>query len=308
MRSYSNSDFSNRSSHRYENFKTTANALSKNAGSIDRDAHKNSADRSVAQFTNYKCPDCGKIFSSLSNLYRHQKVSHSGLRYSCASCGKKFTCRISLQRHERVVHEGLRCNTCQRIFASELMKMEHRCPGSHREKSVTCQICGSSFSCTSNLNKHVRLLHADNMTDELSGAVSRQACQFCPRRFESAEELVNHAHSVHSACSKCGETLLPDLNLSEHLAVCSGAFNNGSMTKLQTKHKLRKMIDQPKSRQPINCLHCDKVFSTSSNLRKHIRVIHDNMRFECNVCSRAYACKEQLAQHVVKVHQGLMYR
>ena len=302
MRSYGYTDFSNRSFHRHENAKMAANALSRKARYAESNARENSADKSLTLYTNQKCPDCGKIFSSLSNLYRHQKVSHSGLRYSCASCGKKFTCRISLQRHERVVHEGLRCDTCQRIFTSELHKAEHQCPGLRREKSVACKICGSSFSCTSNLNKHVRLLHANNMTE------FRHTCQFCQRKFETIEEFVDHVQSVHSACSNCGETLASDLNLSDHLAVCMGTGNHGSVTTLQTKHRLQRTVDQSKSRQPLSCLHCNKVFSTSSNLRKHIRVIHDNMRFECKPCSKAYACKEQLAQHVAKVHQGLMYR
>jgi len=62
----------------------------------------------------YLCTDCGKYFSSVSNLQRHQLI-HSGTRkYCCHLCGRQFTQSNTLKEHIRI-HTGVRpfvCTVC----------------------------------------------------------------------------------------------------------------------------------------------------------------------------------------------------
>ncbi|NXH97907.1 ZNF70 protein, partial [Pachycephala philippinensis] len=47
----------------------------------------------------YKCLECGKSFSTSSDMNQHQNV-HTGKRpYKCRECGKSFTWNSNLKKH-----------------------------------------------------------------------------------------------------------------------------------------------------------------------------------------------------------------
>ena len=119
--------------------------------------HKLTATRRGASKDSQLCPKCSKVFSSLSNLYRHMKIAHQGHRYQCEDCDKRFTCNDSLQRHIRIVHEDLRCRDCFIIYHSRTDLDSHPCPGSKATDGATCPQCGKTYSCSSNLNKHIKV-------------------------------------------------------------------------------------------------------------------------------------------------------
>ena len=39
----------------------------------------------------YKCRKCGKHFLNLSNLNKHSRTAHEGIRYPCKECNTTFT-------------------------------------------------------------------------------------------------------------------------------------------------------------------------------------------------------------------------
>ena len=45
------------------------------------------------------CPDCGRMFSDIANMYRHVMNKHGGL--ICAGCSRRFPSRLDLRIHQR---------------------------------------------------------------------------------------------------------------------------------------------------------------------------------------------------------------
>ncbi|KAL3668984.1 hypothetical protein V7S43_006272 [Phytophthora oleae] len=87
----------------------------------------------------YVCParNCGKRFTTTSNLARHRRLHGEELQPLCcpaADCTKTFTTSHKLQRHMRV-HLGKPTRRCK--FAN----------------------CKKTFSSTGNLNRHMRNQH-----------------------------------------------------------------------------------------------------------------------------------------------------
>ena len=62
----------------------------------------------------YPCDKCDKIFTSTSNLFRHIRIAHEGIKFSCDDCLYKATTRQHLLTHIQAVHKGLQfpCDLC----------------------------------------------------------------------------------------------------------------------------------------------------------------------------------------------------
>lgn len=50
----------------------------------------------------FLCEDCGKRFTRISNLHRHQRTTHGSELSHCQTCGKRFNRRDSYLRHLRL--------------------------------------------------------------------------------------------------------------------------------------------------------------------------------------------------------------
>ncbi|XP_069069966.1 zinc finger protein 670-like isoform X2 [Pleurodeles waltl] len=82
------------------------------------------AHQRTARFT---CKECGKSFTTISYLRKHERF-HTGERpHRCTTCGKTFSLLGGLQRHQKL-HTG--------------------------EKPYQCNICGEYFSRTDVLSRH----------------------------------------------------------------------------------------------------------------------------------------------------------
>ena len=66
----------------------------------------------------FPCCVCSSWFTTKTDLRRHIKVVHFGLRFQCPKCEKRFTRKSHLERHITAVHLGLgfQCPWCEKRF------------------------------------------------------------------------------------------------------------------------------------------------------------------------------------------------
>ncbi|KAL2085264.1 hypothetical protein ACEWY4_018584 [Coilia grayii] len=234
------------------------------------------------------CSQCGKLFSEISSLRRHQRI-HIGLKpYECMLCNRTFRQCNQLKTHLRI-HTGekpFKCDKCDKAFAQKCQLVFH-CRMHHgEEKPYQCNDCGLQFATSSNLKIHSR---------KHSGEKPYK-CAVCAKRFAQASTLTYHMrrHTGEKPyiCDTCGRAFAVSSSLITH-------------TRKHTKEKLKKEEEEATCNAPYVCLVCGKRFFTTGELRKHMDS-HGYKRVKCDICGQMLADANGLKKHKEKKHSVVL--
>ncbi|XP_062547840.1 zinc finger protein 558-like isoform X2 [Armigeres subalbatus] len=183
--------------------------------------------------------------------------------------------------------------------------------------SVRCNGCGEEFSTDFELNQHIQFCvsqpKAEGFNLQISNVVGRVdlSCYICNKMFSTMQELKYH-ESTHSntnsmKCNFCLQTFTCSRTLKFHMDqhkvkntlpdgrfkcdLCDATFKlYGNLIIHRRSHT---------GERPYACNICGRAFSTSSNMKTHMNVVHSQDRpYKCQQCYKSFNSEPRLRSHL----------
>lgn len=220
-----------------------------------------------------KC-ECGRVYASKEDLYRHMKEHIREKPFRCAVCGKSFTQKGAMKVHMRI-HTGekkFQCHFCDKRFTQVStcnvhMKVHTRAVGHVTEKPFKCPVCQKCFKLKPYLQAHL-LVH----TEKPFG------CSSCSKSFRRKVELKKHM-LIHTkgkrySCRQCSAEFSDLETLRQHIRV---------------SHVTEK---------PVGCTVCSRRFKDEVSLQSHMAVHTGDKPFRCSICNTGFTQRSNLSSHM----------
>ena len=245
------------------------------------------------------CNDCGKTFSTQSELDHHVKCHH--LSSICNHCGKTLRSQPDLNLHYHKYHT--RTEQVQAVHEDQL---PHQPNHSEPPSFHHCTKCGFKSTNLVDLREHQSTCHVPPFTGNLSPenqpttVVSNEGsetvkCIPCGKSFLSQSELNNHVASSHetqrapsiASQNHLSQNTVDDLNYCEEVLI-------------DDSH-----LSCPEDISPYACFRCGQVLTNQGALAVHLRSVHcETDWYPCYVCNHFFKTTQELAIHIESVHSA----
>ncbi|KAK6057978.1 zinc finger, C2H2 type [Cooperia oncophora] len=281
----------------------------------------------------FRCHICNKAYTQFSNLCRHRRIHLDG--WQCPICQQ------SLPSHSALVKHRTLCEMASALYkpliphmpipglAPHMMpnywphlihiatQMQHTVPmGMYGQMDAYKMLnpssdIESSPQSSGHTSEHSPYERKGSPCSEAEASPLDLTTKREDRKSEcesndSGNEDENELFIVHKTCRICSTLPYTDnepLQLSSISFRCyNGRFHIRPLRPMPLVHKSQK---RPKDRYTCKfcqkCQYCERSFSISSNLQRHVRNIHNKERpFRCPRCDRCFGQQTNLDRHLKK--------
>ncbi|CAL9705741.1 unnamed protein product [Knipowitschia caucasica] len=216
----------------------------------------------------YRCSSCLVVFGGINSVKSHIQQAHCDMFQKCPVCPMAFKSGSSIQNHISAQHPTLTEAQAISIFK--------------------CVMCDTVFTSKT-------LLHIHFDTHLANQKVHVYKCPECPKQFSVRSSLMEHLKTHQTKIKQ--ESPLPFSQPTVKME-SSEDEESSSPSKEVTK----------KTRKQFPCNKCDGSFSTTSNLRRHIRDKHKAAArsFRCQFCTdvkKTFNSRVMLEKHIRLRHK-----
>ena len=259
-----------------------------------------------------KCKDGDKVFEDEKVFKEHFTTNHSNKAKSvqCEICGKNFCDKYKLKHHKAKAHENgakmLQCDKCKKefLFKTRLESHQKTCGVTvSAPKDKSCDQCDKSFANDANLQRHKTVVHKGE---------KKFKCETCAIYFKSNNQLNNHNKITHRPlanvpvpvefkCEECDVVFAFHETYEMHCEMFHSHSSRGYFCPIckelyKEKDDLVEHVVAMHGIQCQKCVHCEKSFNFTSELKNHIKKVHTcsnclgahdslNENHQCGFCS-----------------------
>ncbi|XP_046862318.1 zinc finger protein 431-like isoform X2 [Xenia sp. Carnegie-2017] len=269
------------------------------------------------------CNICSKVFSSISNLRKHQKKHEKNgyppiekkRLYKCSECIETFLNEKDLEVH-RSTHVGIvpiKCNDCGEVFAQKNMLRRHHAVVHKGIRPFSCNYCEKTFTQRGNLARHCKQAHSDKTAEDARNNKEKFVCRRrgCNQGSFSSRELYIQHIQEHSgndriySCDDCSYVFSSSGNLSKHRKTFHGncTMVKSSYVQNDTFEGHPTMSSMPTDggdEEKYECTQCERVFQSEYQYTKHMSA-HKNKKKDmnkCENCGKIFMTRSGLSKHL----------
>ena len=242
----------------------------------------------VEKFT---CKICQKHFSTQAALDSHgvvHKAASSIALFKCIVCGKLFVEKNDIIQHAKIHEKPHQCVECNKLFPSKYGLHRHMQRYEGKPHGKVCNVCGIEFDKRKALERHM-IVHK-----------KPYHCKSCNNRFETNEELSEHACTNTSA----KENNLRVISRTFNCTVCKEQFKTKALLSKHTCKSESTDGSNPKQTvQAFRCSVCKKLFETKDKLSGHKCESANGKKslpvaYKCNICKQLFPSLNEVSEHM----------
>ena len=266
--------------------------------------------------------DCNFRSKYITNLCRHERSQHRGVKFQCDQCAFTAKQRTEVLVHSNAEHDGIvySCESCDfktrwKSFFKKHQIEKHGASSSFSKRQApyfrvrknssyeltnSCPRCDFTSEYINSMNYHVSKTQTGKVFN----------CDLCDYKNCLERGLRKHKVRVHqqigsnsTICDKCDHKSTSTLAMKYHIEhsksevfSCDLCDYRNCFARGLSKHKARQHKVDPQ------CPQCDFSSSNKQNLRYHIKKSTTGRLFPCRYCQYKNCFKKSLHKHEIEFH------